>query len=424
MCAQIGLGCNHGKPVTVWATTGRSLTWRPMETEHRCPSPFGELVLQRALADHTGTLQAWDGADLLLLDHVAALVADGSLAPSARVLVIGDSFGALSISLRDFAPFVLSDSIVSETAILANHRRNSVGTEPRFVDSVLDAAGLAVVTAGPVDLVVWNISRTTELVTHTASLLAAISQKNSVVLAAGLDKNLPPRTADILRSVGQVTTHPGRRKAHVFEVRTFDGFEAFRAIDLVKRPSVAVAEHGLTLVGGPGVFSSDRFDLGSRLLAAQIPLRAPAFGIAREVVDLGCGNGVLGIVALREFPEATVHFLDDSRTAVETARRNVATNAASMAERAAFTAANVFGDDWSAPVDLVLCNPPFHHTKAMSDEVAWQMFVQSHRYLAPGGELWVVGNRHLGYHAKLTRIFGNVRQLDAHPKFVVLAATR
>ncbi len=395
-----------------------------MQAEHRCPSPFGEIELHRALADHTGTLQAWDGADLLLLDHVAALVARGEVKPGARVLVVGDSFGALSISLAAYEPFVLSDSILAEQAIEANHRRNTTAHQPKFVDSVLEAGSLATVIGGPIDLVVWNVSRTTELVTHVASLLSAISNATTVVLAAGLDKNLPPRTADILRTVGQVTTHPGRRKAHVFEVRTFDGFDTFRAAPPIERPSVSIPEHGLTMVGGPGVFSSDRFDLGSRLIAAEIPTRAEGFGVAREIVDLGCGNGVLGIIALRAFEEATVHFLDDSRTAVETARRNVAANAAAMSDRAAFTCANVFGDDWSAPIDLVLCNPPFHHTKAMSDEVAWQMFVQSHRHLAPGGEIWVVGNRHLGYHAKLTKVFGNVRQLSAHPKFVVLAATR
>ena len=36
----------------------------------------------------------------------------------------------------------------------------------------------------------------------------------------------------------------------------------------------------------------------------------------------------------------------------------------------------------------VLCNPPFHQRQAVS------------------GKLRIVGNRHLGYHIKLTRLFG------------------
>lgn len=390
-----------------------------MEAEQFCPSPFGEIELRREIVDRTGTLRAWDGADLLLLDHVHAL----GLAPTTRVLIMNDSFGALSISLRDFDPFVLSDSVSADEAVAANAGRNRVVHDFRFVPST--TPDLAAALGGPVDVVVWNVPRSTDLIAYGASQLSSVSHPGTVVLAAGMDKHLPPRTGEILRSIGEVTTHPGRRKAHVFEVRVPQGLSSYFSIPAPARASVNVAEHGLVLEGGPGVFSADRLDLGARLLAGQIPVRSEAFGVAREVVDLGCGNGVLGILALREFPESTVHFLDDSRHAIDAAQRNVRANTTpDETARAAFTASNIFGPEWSVPVDLVLCNPPFHHTNAMSDEIAWQMFVQSHRYLAPGGELWVVANRHLAYHAKLTRIFGNVRQLDSHPKFVVLASTR
>ena len=394
-----------------------------MEPQYNCPSPFGTVELHRAQVDRTGTLQAWDGADLLLLDHVREL----ELRAEARVLVIGDTFGALTTSLQSFSTVVLNDSAVSEKAIASNLGRNpslASGRAVRFVDSALDTEELIAECGGPFDLVVWNVARTTDAVSHAASLLSDLSHHSTVVLAGGLDKNLPPRTGDILRSVGEVTTHPGRRKAHVFSARPFPGESGFRKAEPTKAAPITVIEHQLVMHGGPGVFSSDRFDLGTRLLAGQVSSRAESLGVVRTVVDLGCGSGVLGILALRHFPEAEVHFIDDSRTAVATARRNVSANAPSFSQRAHFRSADVFGDDWTEPIDVVLCNPPFHHTKAMSDEVAWQMFVQSHRHLAPGGELWVVGNRHLGYHAKLTRLFGNVRQLDVHPKFVVLASTR
>lgn len=388
-----------------------------MEPEHACPSPFGPLELHRAHVDHTGTLRAWDGADLLLLDHVHRL----ALASSARVLVIGDAHGALAVALASYSPTVLSDSVSTESAIAANAKRNGVGEDALTIVALPSAPGSL---GAPFDLVVWNVDRATDVVSHVASILGPVTHADTVALAAGLDKNLPPKTADILRTVGTVTTHPGKRKAHVFEVRAADGATAFTSVPSPSLAPVAVPEHRLILGGAPGVFSADHLDLGARLLAAQVAGRAESLGVVRTVVDLGCGNGVLGLVALRHFPEATVHFLDDSRSAVECARVNVASNCARDVERAAFSAADVFGNDWSEPIDVVLCNPPFHHTKAMSDEVAWQMIVQSHRHLAPGGELWIVGNRHLGYHAKLSRVFGNVRQLDDHPKFVVLAATR
>jgi 16S rRNA (guanine1207-N2)-methyltransferase len=52
------------------------------------------------------------------------------------------------------------------------------------------------------------------------------------------------------------------------------------------------------------------------------------------------------------------------------------------------------------------------------------MFTGSRAALRPGGELWVVGNRHLGYHVKLKRVFGNCDVVASNPKFVVLRAVR
>jgi 16S rRNA (guanine1207-N2)-methyltransferase len=52
------------------------------------------------------------------------------------------------------------------------------------------------------------------------------------------------------------------------------------------------------------------------------------------------------------------------------------------------------------------------------------MFRQAHAALARGGELWLVGNRHLGYHAKLKRLFRGVEQVAATPKFVILRAIK
>ena len=52
---------------------------------------------------------------------------------------------------------------------------------------------------------------------------------------------------------------------------------------------------------------------------------------------------------------------------------------------------------------VVLCNPPFHQAQAVTDHIAWQMFKQAKDTLKEGGELRIIGNRHLDYHDKLNR---------------------
>ena len=44
--------------------------------------------------------------------------------------------------------------------------------------------------------------------------------------------------------------------------------------------------------------------------------------------------------------------------------------------------------------------------------------------LADGGELVIVGNRHLDYQDKLERIFGNCELVTENKKFVILRAVK
>ena len=71
----------------------------------------------------------------------------------------------------------------------------------------------------------------------------------------------------------------------------------------------------------------------------------------------------------------------------------------------------------------MLCNPPFHQAQAVTDHIAWQMFKQAKQTLNRR-RLRIIGNRHLDYHEKLKRMFGNCKLLGSNKKFVVLSAIK
>ncbi|MGB3727351.1 MAG: methyltransferase, partial [Glaciecola sp.] len=58
------------------------------------------------------------------------------------------------------------------------------------------------------------------------------------------------------------------------------------------------------------------------------------------------------------------------------------------------------------------------------DDIAWQMFLDAKRVLRPGGELRIVGNRHLDHRVKLSKLFGGCKVVASDKKFVVLKAIK
>lgn len=130
------------------------------------------------------------------------------------------------------------------------------------------------------------------------------------------------------------------------------------------------------------VFSRERVDPGTRLLA-----EAMRIGPADIVLDLGCGYGVLGIVAGRLAPHGRVYMVDRNERAARLAGAN--------AERNGVRNAEVRVGDGTGPVagirfDVILMNPPVRAGKA---EVH-RLVAEAGQALAPGGSLWVViGNK-------------------------------
>ena len=146
------------------------------------------------------------------------------------------------------------------------------------------------------------------------------------------------------------------------------------------------------------------------------------------VLDLGCGNGVLGLATLAQSKNNTVTFVDESFMAVESARLSVQHNLPDRLKDAVFVVDNCLDQHLKGKYykrfDHVLCNPPFHQQNTLTDHIAWQMFNDAKVCLRKGGKLWVVGNRHLGYHDKLKRVFGGVKTVASNRKFVILESVK
>ena len=374
--------------------------------------------LERLPHDPTGTLRAWDAADELLLEHLA-LDAAG---PGATV-VVNDGWGALACGLAPRCPVVITDSYVSRRAIAANLGRSGVAPAEVAVIGSFDPPPTNIST------LVVKIPRTLALLEDQLRRLRPSLAPGAHVVAGAMTRHLHTSTIEAFeRLIGPVRTFPARRKARLLVADLDEAMalppDPWPAMSVLV-PGENAGEQGISVVQHAGVFSADGRDGGTRLMLEHLP--TPREGAT--VVDLGCGNGIVGTAVARLAPTSEVVFVDESDRAVESARSTVhATLGDGCPTRflvgdglSQFEDGGEIGD---GSVDLVLNNPPFHRQHATGDATAWQMFADAHRVLRTGGELWVVGNRHLNYHAKLRRRFGNCEVVASNPRYVLLRATR
>ncbi|MFC0048890.1 class I SAM-dependent methyltransferase, partial [Rheinheimera tilapiae] len=167
------------------------------------------------------------------------------------------------------------------------------------------------------------------------------------------------------------------------------------------------------------VFAREQLDIGARFFLQYLP----SVQSGQRVIDLGCGNGVIGLALLAAEPQAQILFCDESYMAVQSSRENVSRlfPAASHCE---FLVDDSMSQQPDLSADYILCNPPFHQQQAVTDHIAWQMFADARRVLKIGGRLRIVCNRHLGYGEKLTRLFGGCIHVASNAKFSVFEAIR
>jgi len=170
----------------------------------------------------------------------------------------------------------------------------------------------------------------------------------------------------------------------------------------------------LGLSSQPGVFSWDRPDPGSVILARHLG------GLAGAGADLGCGVGVVALALLAEAPKvAALALVDIDRRAIEAARRNVTDPRVSFLQADLREPAPAL-----ANLDFVVMNPPFHDG-GEEDRGLGQTFVRrAAASLRRGGMLRLVANIGLPYEATLADSFDLLRRLEQGGGYKVLEGRR
>ncbi len=361
--------------------------------------PQGRFELVRRPDRARSQLRAWDAADAYLARHFDEQPVVGTLG------IVNDSYGALACALAAHDPYVVADTAMARAGIADNLERN--GRAAGAVVSDVDQLPAAL------DTVVVRVPKTLGLLEDQLHLLRDHLAPGARVVAGGMVRDIHTSTLDLFESIlGPTVTSLAERRARLIHP------EWQPTLTPPINPWPMRWSHGGTeLVNCGGIFSARSIDIGTRLLLDHLP---PSTG---TVVDLGCGNGVLGIAIAQSETVDQVQFVDASSRAVDSAQLSWTANAATP-EAVFYVAERLGAVVEPGSVDVVVNNPPFHEERAVGDGTAWDMFVDAHAALRRGGELRVVANRQLGHHSRIRKIFGNCETVAANRKFVVLSAIR
>lgn len=369
-------------------------------------TPLAQLDLIRQPEQQDEPLQAFDAADEYLLNYVA----EHGLTLQSKVLVLNDSFGALAASLAQHAAVTSStDSWLAAHGLQKNLVCNGMAYDAVTLVPASEAA------VGPFDWVLIRVPKTLALLEEQLVRLQGQLAPGARVVAAAMIKHLPRSAGELLEEyVGPVSASLGVKKARLL----FATPQPKKNAPSPYPTRYKLDEPAIELVNHANVFCREGLDIGTRAFLPHLPKN---LGSAR-VADLGCGNGVLAIASALKNPQAHYTLVDESYMAVQSAEQNWRT---ALGEREVVLRADdgLAGQEPDS-LDVVLCNPPFHQQQVVGDFLAWRMFQQARAALVPGGALYVVGNRHLGYHTKLARLFRGVEQVAATPKFVILKARK
>ena len=174
--------------------------------------------------------------------------------------------------------------------------------------------------------------------------------------------------------------------------------------------------HRLKFETHPGVFAQYGLDFGSRLLLKTIDLSSIPDNA--NILDLGCGCGILGLSLAKYFPKSKVYLIDCDIRAVRNSQANANLNQ--------ITNVTLDISDWTDDIskdlkfDLIVSNPPGHQNK----EVLEKFVNGSFRFLKPKGCLVIVVNRMMNLIKLIKNKFGNVEVITKKQGYLIVKAIK
>lgn len=163
-----------------------------------------------------------------------------------------------------------------------------------------------------------------------------------------------------------------------------------------------ILENSIIINSSSGIFSLKDIDFGTRLLIENAKIRG------EEVLDLGCGYGIIGITIKKMHSNINVTMIDINERAIKLSKENCELNNVT----AKVLQSNIFANPelHNKKFDVILTNPPFSAGK----NICFQFIEQSFQHLNKNGVFQLVAPHNKGGESqkrKMMEVFGNAGEI-------------
>lgn len=164
------------------------------------------------------------------------------------------------------------------------------------------------------------------------------------------------------------------------------------------------------------VFSKDKIDDGTRVLIDTVLENYES--LDGEVLDFGCGVGVIGIVLKNQYPNINLTMCDINKTCAELALENIKTNDI----HAKVIESNLY-DNIKGEFGYIITNPPIKVGK----EILFGVVSGGYTHMEKGGHIVLVIRKSHGMESMkkhMTAVFGNCQILKRDKGFYILRSIK
>lgn len=319
-----------------------------------------------------------------------------------HVLLAGELEDSFALALRDTAASV---NIFTTNLAYANKMQGVENINVQFSATYQKSA--------PIDMVLLYWPKAKAEAQFLITMLMAALGEGTEIVVVGENRAGVRSVEKIFAAYGNVTKFDAARRCSFYWGKCIHTPAPFVFDDWFTSYPISVGEQALTVRSLPGVFSQRELDSGTRLLLDSLP------NLRGNILDFGCGAGVVGAIIKLRFPSAQVSMVDISALAVASAKETLRFNQLE---------GDVFPSDIYSAVSSkfhhIISNPPFHAGLKTHYSATETFLEQAPKHLLSRGELLIVANNFLSYSTHIETAFGHCHLAAKNNKFSIYQAKK